>query len=281
MFRCQDFNYAVFGNPINHTKSPVIHKFFSEQTNIFHPYKAVHVPLNSLYSYLRFFFKSNGCGANITAPFKQEARFFCNQLTKRAQIAQSVNTLKKLDNQEILGDNTDGIGLLSDLKRLNFIKKRYSILILGAGGVVRGILFPLLSFGCSVYILNRTIKNAEKLVSQFNQYGDIRVLKENTSKIEYFDLIINARTNISEETYNIIPSSFFCLKNTHFYDVNYQKNNSCFIKWCIHIGANFFSDGIGMLVFQAAHSFFLWHNIMPDIDCVIDILKKAHSFEKK
>lgn len=274
MFKCQDFNYAVFGNPINHSKSPIIHKYFSEQTNIVHTYKAVHVPLDSLYDFLNFFFQKNGHGANITAPFKQEAYFFCNELTERAKISQSVNTLKKLNNQYILGDNTDGIGLLSDLQRLNFIKKNFSILILGAGGVVQGILPALLSLGCSIYILNRTKKNAEKLVLQFDKYGKIQVLEPNKLKIKHFNLIINARTNMCKDISDIIPTSFFCPNKTYFYDINYQKNNSIFINWCINIGATFFSNGIGMLVYQAAHSFFLWHNIIPKIDYIIDIVKE-------
>ncbi|AEO08262.1 shikimate dehydrogenase [Buchnera aphidicola] len=281
MFKCQDFNYAVFGNPINHTQSPIIHKYFSVQTNILHTYQAVYVPLDSLYSFLSFFFKNNGVGANITAPFKKEAYFFCNKLTEQAKIAQSVNTLKKLKNQDILGDNTDGIGLLSDLIRLNFIKKKYSILILGAGGAVQGILFALLSFGCSIFILNRTVLNAEKIVTQFQKYGNIQVLKKNELKIKYFDLVINARSKISETNNDIIPLSLLCLKKTHFYDINYQKNNTKFIDWCISIGAHFVSNGIGMLAFQAAHAFFLWHNVMPKIHYIIDILRKTYSVEKK
>ncbi|QIE02171.1 shikimate dehydrogenase [Buchnera aphidicola] len=274
MFKCQDFNYAVFGNPINHTQSPIIHKYFAKQTNILHTYQSVHVPLDSLYSFLNYFFKNYGVGANITAPFKQEAYFFCNKLTEQAKIAQSVNTLYKLKNQCILGDNTDGIGLLSDLKRLNFIKKNDSILILGAGGAVKGILYALLSFGCSVFVLNRTLSNAQKIVMQFNQYGKIQILNTNKLNIKYFNLIINARSNISKIENDMIPLSLICLKKTHLYDINYQINNTKFIDWCINIGAHYFSDGIGMLVFQAAHAFFLWHKVMPKIHYIIDILNK-------
>ncbi|WAI18371.1 MAG: shikimate dehydrogenase [Buchnera aphidicola (Acyrthosiphon caraganae)] len=273
MFKCQNFNYAVFGNPINHSKSPIIHSLFAKQTGILHIYKSVNVPLDKFNVFLQDFFKQDGQGANITAPFKQEAYFFCDKLTKRAKIAQSVNTLKKIDNKYILGDNTDGIGLLSDLTRLNFIKKNYSILIIGAGGAVKGVLLPLLSFGCSIFILNRTVSNAEKLVLQFYKYGNIDVFDENSSKIKSFDLIINATSKFIERKNNFIPVSLISSK-TCFYDMNYQKDKKMFMNWCLKMGNNLFSDGIGMLAFQAAHSFFLWHNILPKTDYIIDILKK-------
>jgi len=272
MFKCQNFNYAVFGNPINHSKSPKIHSLFSKQTGISHIYQSVNVPLNHFCSFLRDFFNQYGQGANITAPFKQEAYFFCDELTERAKIAQSVNTLKKIDNNKILGDNTDGIGLLSDLIRLNFIKKKSSILILGAGGAVKGILFPLLSFGCSIFILNRTLSNAQKLVLQFEQYGKINIFSKSTSKVKHFDLIINATSKFFIEKNNFIPVSLITSK-TCFYDLNYHRDNTIFMNWCLKIGAHFFSNGIGMLVFQAAHSFFLWYNILPKTDDIINMLK--------
>ncbi|QCI25677.1 shikimate dehydrogenase [Buchnera aphidicola (Sitobion avenae)] len=273
MFKNKNFNYAVFGNPVNHSKSPKIHSLFSQQTGISHIYTSVNVPLDNFNSILCNFFKKDGYGANITAPFKQEAYYFCDKLTKRATIAKSVNTFKKIDNQYILGDNTDGVGLLSDLTRLNFIKKKCSILIIGAGGAVRGVLFPLLSFGCSIFILNRTLLNSKKLVTQFQKYGDINIFDENSLKIKYFDLIINATSKFSEEKEDFVPLSFISSK-TCFYDMNYQIDNRVFIDWCLKIKANFFSNGIGMLVFQAAYSFFLWHNVLPKTDYIIDILKK-------
>ncbi|ACL30283.1 shikimate dehydrogenase [Buchnera aphidicola str. APS (Acyrthosiphon pisum)] len=273
MFKCKNFNYAVFGNPINHSKSPEIHSLFSKQTGISHFYKSCNVPLNSLYAVLQDFFKKDGRGANITAPFKQEAYFFCNKLTKRAEVAQSVNTLKKIDNCNILGDNTDGIGLLSDLIRLNFIKKNYSILIIGAGGAARGVLFPLLSYGCSICIFNRTVLNAEKLVLQFHKYGNINVFNTNSLHVKSFDLIINATSHFIQDKDNFIP--FSCVSSkTCFYDMNYQTDNTFFFDWSRKTGSNFFSNGIGMLVFQAAHSFFLWHNVLPEIDYIIDLLNK-------
>ncbi|AHG59908.1 shikimate dehydrogenase [Buchnera aphidicola] len=273
MFKYKKFNYALFGNPIDHSKSPQIHHFFSKQTGFFHIYTAVNVSFSDFAFVLCNFFKKNGQGANITAPFKEQAYLFSNKLTERAKIAQSVNTLKKIDDTCILGDNTDGIGLLSDLIRLNFIKRKYSILIIGAGGAVKGVIFPLLSFGCSIFISNRTFSNAQKLVFQFNKYGNINIFDQFSSQIKYFDLVINATSKNIEKKDNFVPLSFLS-SNTFFYDMNYQKDNTPFINWCIKIGATFFSNGIGMLVFQAAHSFFLWHNKLPETDYIIDHLNK-------
>ncbi|QIQ42053.1 MAG: shikimate dehydrogenase [Buchnera aphidicola (Microlophium carnosum)] len=273
MFKYQNFNYAVFGNPINHSKSPKIHSLFAKQTGILHIYKSIHVPLDGFRTVLCNFFEQDGQGANITAPFKQEAYFFCDKLTERAKIAQSVNTFKNINGKYILGDNTDGIGLLSDLIRLNFIKKKYSILIIGAGGAAKGIISPLLSFGCSIFILNRTYLNAAKLVLQFNKYGNIYVFNKKLLKIKHFDLIINATSKSVIKKDDFFPISIVSSK-TCFYDMNYQVGNTIFIDWCLEIGANFYSDGIGMLVFQAAHSFSLWHHVLPEIDYIIDILKK-------
>ncbi|ANZ22678.1 shikimate dehydrogenase [Buchnera aphidicola (Diuraphis noxia)] len=272
MFKDKNFNYAVFGNPIDHSKSPAIHNFFSNQTGVFHTYGSINVPLNKFSSIILDFFKHNGKGANITAPFKQEAYCISHELTERAKIAQSVNTLKKTDKGYILGDNTDGIGLLSDLIRLDFIKKKYSVLILGAGGAARGILFPLLSFGCSIFIMNRTLSNTKKLIKQFNRYGKINIFNKDILKYKIFDLIINATSQSLEEENSIIDLSLIS-SNTCIYDMNYKKNKKSFLNTFVHVKSTKFSNGIGMLVFQAAHSFELWHNVFPETDKIINILK--------
>lgn len=272
MHKLEKFNYALFGNPVSHSQSPKIHDFFSKQTGILHIYKSVNIPIGRFSSLVSVLFEENIQGANVTAPFKKEAYFFSNKLTKRAKIAQSVNTLKKINNKCILGDNTDGIGLLSDLFRLKFIKKNFSILILGAGGAVKGVLLPLLSLGCSVYILNRTVLNAVNLVKQFKNYGKIFFFQDKIFKNKHFDLVINAMSrNIEKKTF--LPSSFLSDK-TFFYDMNYGLEKTPFINWCSEIGGKYIANGIGMLVFQAAYSFLEWHHIFPDTDYIINILNK-------
>lgn len=256
----ENFNYALFGNPINHSKSPQIHDLFSKQTKILHIYKSINIPLNQFSLLVTYFFNNHIQGANVTSPFKKEAYYFSNKLSKRAQIAKSVNTLKKVDNQYILGDNTDGIGLLSDLNRLKFIKKNFSILILGAGGAVQGVLLSILSLGCSVYILNRTVSNAINLVNQFKQYGNIKIFEKDDLKNKFFDLVINGLSRNIQYNTSFIPLYLFS-SETFFYDMNYGLENTSFLNWCLKINAKYVSDGIGMLVFQAAHSFLEWHGI--------------------
>ncbi|QFQ32296.1 shikimate dehydrogenase [Buchnera aphidicola] len=269
----KNFNYALFGNPVNHSRSPEIHDFFSKQTGILHIYEAINVPLDRFSLLVSDFFKNNISGANVTSPFKKEAYFFSDKLSERAQIAKSVNTLKKVDNQYVLGDNTDGIGLLSDLKRLKFIKKNFSVLILGAGGAVQGVLLSILSMGCSVYILNRTDLNALNLVNQFKKYGNIKIFKTNSFKKKYFDLVINGLSRNIQYENIFIPLNLFSSK-TFFYDMNYGSDKTSFLNWCKKINAKYVSDGIGMLVFQAAHSFLEWHGIFPKIDYIINLLNQ-------
>lgn len=273
MYKNKNFNYALFGNPVNHSRSPQIHNYFSKQTGISHIYKSINIPLNQFFLLVSDFFKNNVQGANVTSPFKKEAYFFSNKLSERARIAKSVNTLKKINDKCILGDNTDGIGLLSDLKRLKFIKKNFSVLILGAGGAVQGIILSILSLGCSVYILNRTISNAKNIVNQFKKYGDIKVFKKNDFKNKTFDLVINGLSRNVEYKNSFFPLDFFS-SNTCFYDMNYGIKNTTFLNWCFKINAKYISDGTGMLVFQAAYSFLEWYGILPETDYIIDLLNE-------
>lgn len=165
--------YAVFGNPIAHSKSPAIHQLFARQLGITHPYGRVLAPLDDFVSSLNQFFAEGGKGANVTVPFKEEAFARADELTERAALAGAVNTLKRLEDGRLLGDNTDGIGLLSDLERLGFIKPRQRILLVGAGGASRGVLLPLLSLGCAVTIVNRTYSRARELATLFAHTGSV------------------------------------------------------------------------------------------------------------
>ena len=148
--------YAVFGNPIAHSKSPSIDQLFARQLGITHPYGRVLAPLDDFVYSLNQFFAEGGKGANVTVPFKEEAFARADELTERAALAGAVNTLKRLEDGRLLGDNTDGIGLLSDLERLGFIKPRQRILLIGAGGASRGVLLPLLSLD-ELEALQRTV----------------------------------------------------------------------------------------------------------------------------
>ncbi|MCD3100581.1 shikimate dehydrogenase, partial [Salmonella enterica] len=184
--------YAVFGNPIAHSKSPFIHQQFAQQLDIVHPYGRVLAPINNFINTLDAFFAAGGKGANITVPFKEEAFARSDELTERASLAGAVNTLKRLEDGRLLGDNTDGIGLLSDLERLNFIRPGLRILLIGAGGASRGVLLPLLSLDCAVTITNRTASRAEALAKIFAHTGSVHATDMDKLDGCEFDLIINA-----------------------------------------------------------------------------------------
>ncbi|XBC40673.1 MAG: shikimate dehydrogenase [Buchnera aphidicola (Nurudea yanoniella)] len=269
MLKKNSSNFSVFGNPIHHTKSPYIHELFSKQTGIIYNYDSTLVPLNKFFEYMIQFFSHKGIGANITIPFKEKAFLMSDKLTYAAKVSRSVNTFKKLQDGKILGDNTDGKGILYDLIRLKFIKKNDTVLVIGSGGAARGIIFSLLLYGCYVFILNRTMSRALNLVESFKKFGSISIFQHTKRKDEPFDIVINAIANI--ETSSLWNSIEFLIdKKTYFYDINYSINQrTFFLKWCIDRGVLIFSDGIGMLVSQAAYSFYLWHNIFPDIESVI------------
>ncbi|MGU3416554.1 shikimate dehydrogenase [Enterobacteriaceae bacterium C34A] len=265
--------YAVFGNPIAHSKSPFIHQQFARQLNIEHPYGRVLAPLGAFNETLDAFIAGGGKGCNVTVPFKEDAFARADELTERAALAGAVNTLKRLEDGRLLGDNTDGIGLLSDLERLGLIKPGNRILLIGAGGAARGVLLPLLSLDCAVTVTNRTFARAHELAALFAHTGSIRAIEMGELQGEAFDLIINATSSgIGGE----VPAIPHQLINGHVrcYDMFYQKGNTPFLNWCEQHGAKQCADGLGMLVAQAAHAVLLWHGVMPEITPVIGALKK-------
>ncbi|BBI01372.1 shikimate dehydrogenase [Buchnera aphidicola (Nipponaphis monzeni)] len=265
--------YAVFGNPIKHSLSPTIHNLFSKEMKIYQEYIAIYTPIQSLEDYLSVFFKNLGKGANITLPFKHRAYVYSDILTSQARLSGSVNTLKKMDNNLILGHNTDGLGLLYDLKRLKFINHASNILLIGAGGAAYAVIPELLSFGCSIFVFNRTLINAEKMVLKFKNLGNICCIDWLDNNIQVFDLIINAT---SSSMYNMKPNiPVTCISaQTFCYDMYYLIDNmTYFLLWCKKHGATRISDGLGMLVSQAAYAFKLWHNKFPEINQIIYKLK--------
>lgn len=266
-------SYVVFGNPIAHSKSPFIHQQFAEQLGIAHPYGRMLAPLDGFLSTLEDFFRQGGKGANVTVPFKEEAFARADELTERAALAGAVNTLKRLNDGRILGDNTDGIGLLSDLERLDLIKPGDRVLLIGAGGAARGVLLPLLSLDCNITVTNRTHARAQTLAELFRHTGSVSALPMSELSGHRFDLIINATSSgISGET-PPIPASLMG-PQVCCYDMFYQQGNTAFLAWCIQHGVKRYADGLGMLVGQAAHAVLLWHGVLPDVEPVIAALKR-------
>lgn len=266
-------NYAVFGNPIAHSKSPFIHQQFAEQLQIVHPYGRVLAPIDAFIPTLNAFFSAGGKGANVTVPFKEEAFERADELTERASLAGAVNTLKLLEDGRLLGDNTDGIGLLSDLERLAFIKPGFRVLLIGAGGASRGVILPLLSLDCAVTITNRTFTKAQTLAALFAHTGSVNAVALDKLTGHEFDLIINATSSGIGGEVPAIPASLVS-SHIYVYDMFYQKGKTPFLNWCEQHGAKHLADGLGMLVGQAAHAVLLWHGVLPAVEPVIERLKQ-------
>lgn len=267
-------HFAVFGNPIAHSKSPFIHALFADQTAIEHLYGRQCAPLEGFPLAIAEFFAQGGKGANVTLPFKQQAWEFADELSERAALSGAVNTLKKDAHGKIFGDNTDGIGLLSDLERLHMIRPEDRILLVGAGGAARGVILPLLSFGCSLVVVNRTVERAEQLAEIFKESGDIQAATFEQIADQKFDLIINATSSGVDGQVPALAASLIAAQ-TRCYDMFYQQGLTPFLLWCQQQGAQHLADGIGMLVGQAAHAFMLWHGVMPEITPVIAKLKQT------
>ncbi|MEE3664831.1 shikimate dehydrogenase [Brenneria sp. g21c3] len=266
-------SFAVFGNPIAHSKSPRIHELFAAQTGIELSYKRLLAPLDSFEDVLQCYFREGAHGANITVPFKERACAKADVLSEEASLAGAVNTLKKLNDGRLFGDNTDGVGLLSDLQRLNFIKSQDRVLLLGAGGAARGVIQPLLAYGCSVVLTNRTFAKAESLAQLFSAIGNIQAVESDDLREQDFELIINATSSGLHGTTPDLPASLIS-PQTCCYDMFYQSQLTPFLAWCVQHGATRYADGLGMLVGQAAHAFQIWNGVMPDVIPVIEQLKR-------
>lgn len=274
--------YAVVGNPIQHSKSPQIHKAFATQLKQNMEYKTLLSEEQSFEKDLKNFFANGGKGLNITLPFKLKAYHFADEVTQRAQLAEAVNTLIKLESGKILGDNTDGYGLIQDLLENQQQKvKGKNILLIGAGGAVQGVLGPLLDQKPKKIILtNRTLTKAQVLANKFSNKGNISALgfdelnQRTKNKQEHFDIIINGSS--ASVTGEIPPlASHIISKETFCYDMMYQKGGTAFTHWVELQGCKKHSDGLGMLVEQAAEAFFLWRHCRPETKTVIKNLRKG------
>lgn len=256
--------YVVFGNPISHSKSPMIHRLFAEQTAQQLDYSTSLAPLDDFSDFAREFFLE-GRGANVTVPFKEEAFRLAHSLTARAQRAGAVNTLSKLADGTLLGDNTDGAGLVRDLTvNAGFSLKGKRILLLGAGGAVRGALEPLLAEQpASVIIANRTVDKAELLAELFADLGPVSASGFDWLQ-EPVDLIINATSASLTGDVPPIASSLIEPGKTVCYDMMYGKEPTPFCLWASAHGAGQVMDGLGMLAEQAGEAFYLWRGVRPD-----------------
>ncbi|MCL1140719.1 shikimate dehydrogenase [Shewanella pneumatophori] len=264
--------YAVFGNPIGHSKSPKIHAMFAQDTAQSLTYEAILAPVDEFAASFKEFVSSNGRGANVTVPFKEQAFALCDELSEQAKLAGAVNTLSVMANGEVRGDNTDGLGLVSDLERNLGSLAGLNVLLVGAGGAARGCVLPLLQAGIAkLTIVNRTQTKAETLASLFAPFGNVDVLPIEHSGQSY-DLIINSTSSSLTGDVPNISINTITLK-TVCYDMMYGKEPTAFNLWAAAQGASQTIDGLGMLVGQAAESFNIWRNVKPSVEPVLTQLR--------
>jgi len=270
-------SYAVFGNPISHSLSPRIHQRFAEQCGQMMSYQAILAPLNGFAENLNAFFKQGGQGCNITVPFKQEAYQLCSALSPRAERARAVNTLIRQASNNLLGDNTDGAGLLRDLtQNLKLKLSAQHILLLGAGGAARGVLEPLLSqHPAELVIANRTVDKAQQLAEDFAGLGNLRTcgFADLTSSAP-FNLIINATSASLAGELPPLPDGLLHPQGAA-YDMLYSQTPTVFQQWATTQDAAVNADGLGMLIEQAAEAFLLWRGIRPNSRAVLKELRQA------
>ena len=255
--------YVVFGNPIAQSKSPFIHTLFARQTSQDMCYEAQLAPVDGFKDAADAFFAAGGRGCNVTMPFKEDAFAYANQLTERARLAGAVNTLKKLDDGIILGDNTDGEGLVQDLLQHNTLLEGQKVLLIGAGGAARGVVLPLLAQNvATLTIANRTVAKAEALVELFSSPDNLDAKALSALDGEQYDVIINSTSASLSGELPGIPASLIRPEAT-CYDMVYGAEPTTFNVWARELGARVTLDGLGMLVGQAAESFMLWRGIRP------------------
>jgi shikimate dehydrogenase len=276
--------YAVFGHPIKHSKSPRIHRLFAEQTGQSLEYSAQDVPAEQFSAAAKQFFAEGGKGLNCTVPLKELAWNYADHKTERAQLSKAVNTLALQPDGSILGDNTDGIGLVTDLIANHDITLAGTrILILGAGGASRGIIGPILDQSPqAIVIANRTVDRAVNLAAEFHSKTSAPYLHPvgkasitgcgfDDLKNRQFDLILNATSASLSGQLLPLPAGLLA-ENGTCYDLAYGNEPTAFVRWAKENHAAKSLDGLGMLVEQAAEAFFIWRGVRPKTRPVIELL---------
>lgn len=265
--------YRVFGNPIKQSRSPFIHQLFAETTNQTLNYEIQYAEVDGFIDAVSEFIAQGGKGANVTAPFKEQAMAMCDELSEHAKFSGAVNTLT-FKNGKIYGDTTDGVGLVNDLISHDVCLNNSRILLLGAGGAAKGVVLPLLNKKPkSLTIANRTVAKAQKIVEQYSNQPLLACSFEEANKQE-FDVIINA-TSAGLAGNGLPISENLITPNCTCYDMTYGLKPTPFLQKASELKAKKVIDGLGMLVGQAAESFFIWRGVRPEVNSVIIKLKKS------
>lgn len=265
--------YCVFGNPVAHSKSPRIHREFARLTAQSLSYTAELAPLDGFAATVRHFFAEGGRGCNVTVPFKEQAWQLAEVRSVRAEKAGAVNTLLCGKDGRLYGDNTDGVGLVRDLARAAVSIRQQRVLVLGAGGAVRGVLGPLLAEQpARLVIANRTREKAQQLADLFSDEGAVSACSYDELMGQSFDLVINGTSASLQGELPPLPVGVFAV-GSHAYDMMYGAEPTVFLRWARQQGAET-RDGLGMLVEQAAEAFFLWRQLRPDTTEVLARLRQ-------
>ncbi len=276
-FKAKPTSYAVMGDPVKHSKSPEIHRKFAQQCGVSMSYDRIQVDVGGFDQAVSHFSAQGGAGLNVTVPYKVEAWKLCqsgtNNLSPRAVEAQAVNTLRFENDGSIFGDNTDGAGLVADLQNnIGFSIHDKTILIVGAGGAVRGVIGSLLNCGAEcIAIANRTVEKANVLSQRYG--SAVLSMGLDRAADTSYDLVINGTAASLEGRLPGIDHT--CMtENTVVYDMMYGNQPTVFMQWAQSHGAARTHDGLGMLVEQAAESFHVWHGVRPDSHSVIQALRR-------
>ena len=258
--------FAVIGNPIAHSLSPEIHHAFAAEVGLEIFYDRILAATDKFRVTAQVFFAADGIGLNVTAPFKQDAYEFVDEKDPASVASGAVNTIHEVDGV-CLGYNTDGIGLVADLSRLGWSLQGAKILVIGAGGAAQGIVLPLLEQGAELFVANRTRSRADALSAQFPK---IEVL--DIEKLEQgWDVVINATAAGWQQQHLPVPSATF--EDARCYDLTYQRDGHTPFIQQVKTQAADTSDGLGMLVEQAAEAFRIWHDMKPQTNPVLKGLR--------
>lgn len=272
--------YAVVGNPIEHSKSPIIHAAFARALGHDIEYTRILAPLDGFSQTVMAFRSSGGRGVNVTVPFKLEAFALAQARSARAELAQACNCLR-FDDIQVFGDNTDGNGIVTDIQNnLGTSLRHKRILVMGAGGAVQGVLGPLLDERpAALMIANRTLDKARQLAAYFSAHP--RYATQPVAAVSYaqtrdghFDVVINGTSASLKDAVPELPAGVFA-PGALAYDMMYGKGSTPFLELARAQGVRRAADGLGMLVEQAAESYWVWRGIRPDTAAVIASLRSA------
>ncbi|EKE83389.1 shikimate dehydrogenase [Idiomarina xiamenensis] len=267
--------FTLFGNPVSHSRSPLIHQAFANQRREQLNYCCSLTSTGQFRRAVARFFREGGAGANVTTPFKGLAYQLCSHVTVRAQQAKAVNTLVPLGHGQLLGDNTDGLGLVADLQRDGERLTGLSVCILGAGGAAQGVIGSLLAAGVAqITLVNRTHHKAQRIAALWQARGAPVQAAAEVSACSAVDLLINA-TSMSLQGERVCLPKQLVKSEGRVYDMMYGQAAQQFLQWAADCGIKRRQDGLGMLVEQAAYSYVLWHDgNKPDTNRVLTQLQQ-------